>query len=104
YHRGLHWLAIFSTCWAFLIITVGVVVKSNEAGLSITKGFILEWIPNWWNVPNQRLEFFHRFIVPIIGYCTLALTIWTFLVEKRRAIRLLSVVVFLLVLVQAFIG
>src|SRR5947207_1614828 len=102
YRRGLHYFAIFLTIWTFLVVTLGGTVKSNEAGLSIPEGFILEWLPDWWQRPNLRLEFAHRMFVGLLGAGVFALMLLTQKLEQRPGVRRFSIYLVAIVAVQAF--
>lgn len=104
YRRGLHYFALFLTAWTFIVVTLGGTVKSNEAGLSIPEAFILEWLPNWWERPNLRLEFAHRMFVGALGVGVFALMLWTQIVETRPAVKRFSIYCLCGVLLNAVFG
>lgn len=104
YNKRLHYFAIFLTVWTFFVVTLGGVVKSNEAGLTIAEGFILEWLPNWWHRPGLRLEFLHRMFVGGLGVGVLALTLLTLKYDPRGRVKRFSVVLLFLVYLQAVLG
>ncbi|MEI6231905.1 MAG: COX15/CtaA family protein [Planctomycetota bacterium] len=104
YNPWLHRLALFLTCWTFLVVVIGGTVKSHEAGLSIPEPFIFHWIKDWYKTPNLKWEFFHRMLVGVLGGGTLLLVIAIQFFEKRSSVRNFSWLLLLSVIAQAVIG
>jgi len=96
---------VFVACATFCLIVAGALVTSNDAGLSI---------PDWptsfgsFNVPplygGIRFEWSHRAIAGSIVILTLSIAVWTWLVERRRWMRWLSLAAVGTVLAQAVLG
>lgn len=96
---------MFVACATFCLIVAGALVTSNDAGLSI---------PDWptsfgsFNVPplygGIRFEWSHRAIAGSIVILTLSIAVWTWLVERRRWMRWLSLAAVGTVLAQAVLG
>ncbi|HLX62546.1 MAG TPA: COX15/CtaA family protein [Planctomycetota bacterium] len=103
YNRGLHWMAIFTTAWTFLVVVVGGTVKSNEAGLSIPEPFIITIVKDW-SEGNRIYEFVHRALVGVLGISVALLVIWIWMAETRRSVKKFSLLLIVSVLLQAVVG
>lgn len=91
---------------AFLLIVAGGLVTSNNAGLAV---------PDWptsfghlFKIPKMiggvKFEHGHRMIAETIGLLTIICAVWTWMVDKRRWMRLLTIGAVLGVIVQGVIG
>jgi len=91
---------------AFLLIVAGGLVTSNNAGLAV---------PDWptsfghlFKIPKMiggvKFEHGHRMIAEFVGLLTIACAVWTWAVDKRRWMRVLTVGAVLGVVVQGVIG
>ncbi|HYF48502.1 MAG TPA: COX15/CtaA family protein [Planctomycetota bacterium] len=103
-HRGLRLLAKALIPLALLVILLGGKTKSLEAGLTIAEGFILDWKPEWLTTANISAEYTHRISAGFFGVMVLLFTLWAFIVERRRTVKLLAVATLVGVLVQAILG
>jgi cytochrome c oxidase assembly protein subunit 15 len=106
YNRAHHTFAVFVACATLVVITAGALVTSNDAGLSVPDwptsfGYLVK-VPNF--VGGVRYEWSHRMVAGTLVSLTLAIALWTFLVEKRRWLRWLAVGAFCTVIVQATLG
>src|ERR1700728_5395400 len=106
YNRAHHVFAVFTACAAFVVITAGALVTSNDAGLSVPDwptsfGYLVK-VPHF--VGGVRYEWSHRMVAGTLVSLTLAIAIWTLLVEKRRWIRWQAVGAFCTVIAQATLG
>ena len=86
YHRAHHAFAVFTACATFVVITAGALVTSNDAGLSVPDwptsfGYLVK-VPHF--VGGVRYEWSHRMVAGTLVSLTLAIAIWTLLVERRR--------------------
>ncbi len=93
-------------CATLLVITAGALVTSNDAGLSVPDwptsfGYLVK-APNF--VGGIRYEWSHRMVAGTLVTLTLAIALWTWLVEKRRWVRWLAVGAFCTVICQATLG
>jgi cytochrome c oxidase assembly protein subunit 15 len=89
-----------------VVITAGALVTSNDAGLSVPDwptsfGYLVK-IPHF--VGGIRYEWSHRMVAGTLVSLTLAIAIWTLLVERRRWLRWLAVGAFCTVIAQAVLG
>jgi heme a synthase len=88
------------------VITAGALVTSNDAGLSVPDwptsfGYLVK-APHF--VGGIRYEWSHRMVAGTLVTLTLAIGIWTLLVERRRWLRWLAVGAFCTVIAQAVLG
>lgn len=88
------------------MITAGALVTSNDAGLSVPDwptsfGYLVK-VPHF--VGGVRYEWSHRMVAGTLVSLTLAIAIWTLLVERRRWMRWLAVGAFSTVVAQAILG
>ncbi len=106
YNPAHHGFAVFTACAALVVITAGALVTSNDAGLSVPDwptsfGYLVK-VPHF--VGGVRYEWSHRMVAGTLVTLTLAIALWTLLVEKRRWLRWLAVGAFLTVIAQATLG
>jgi heme a synthase len=91
---------------AFLLIVAGGLVTSNNAGLAV---------PDWptsfghlFKIPKMiggvKFEHSHRMIAEFVGLLTIIVAVWTWLVDKRRWMRILTIGAVVGVIVQGVIG
>ena len=97
YNRAHHAFAVFTACAAFVVITAGALVTSNDAGLSVPDwptsfGYLVK-VPHF--VGGVRYEWSHRMVAGTLVTLTLAIAVWTWRVERRRWMRWLAVGAFL---------
>jgi heme a synthase len=106
YNRAHHIFAVFVACATLVVITAGALVTSNDAGLSVPDwptsfGYLIK-VPHF--VGGVRYEWSHRMVAGSLLTLTLAITIWTLLIERRRWLRWLAVGAFCTVIAQAILG
>ena len=106
YNRAHHAFAVFTACATLVVITAGALVTSNDAGLSVPDwptsfGYLIK-IPNF--VGGVRYEWTHRMLAGSLVSLTLAIAIWTLIVERRRWLRWLAVAALGTVITQAILG
>jgi heme a synthase len=97
---------VFTACATLVVITAGALVTSNDAGLSVPDwptsfGYLVK-VPHF--VGGVRYEWSHRMVAGTLGLLTLAIAIWTLLVERRRWMRWLAVGALGTFLAQATLG
>jgi len=88
------------------VITAGALVTSNDAGLSVPDwptsfGYLVK-LPHF--VGGVRYEWSHRMVAGTLGMLTLAIAIWTLLVERRRWLRWLAIGALCTFIAQATLG
>jgi cytochrome c oxidase assembly protein subunit 15 len=106
YHRGLHRFAIFTACATLVLIVVGALVTSNDAGLSVP-----DWpttFGSFYKMPHMvggvQYEHGHRMVAEFVGLLTIVLAVWTWRVEKRLWLRLLGFAALGTVIIQGILG
>jgi cytochrome c oxidase assembly protein subunit 15 len=97
---------VFTACATFVVITAGALVTSNDAGLSVPDwptsfGYLVK-VPHF--VGGVRYEWSHRMVAGAVGVLTLAIAIWTLLVERRRWLRWLAIGALCTFIAQATLG
>jgi heme a synthase len=97
---------VFVACATLVVITAGALVTSNDAGLSVPDwptsfGYLVK-VPHF--VGGVRYEWTHRMVAGSLVTLTLAIALWTLIVEKRRWLRWLAVGAFCTVIAQAVLG
>jgi cytochrome c oxidase assembly protein subunit 15 len=97
---------VFTACAAFVVITAGALVTSNDAGLSVPDwptsfGYLVK-VPHF--VGGVRYEWSHRMVAGTLGMLTLAIAIWTLLVERRLWLRWLAIGALGTFIAQATLG
>jgi heme a synthase len=106
YHRTHHIFAICTACATLVVITAGALVTSNDAGLSVPDwptsfGYLVR-VPRF--VGGIRYEWTHRMLAGSLVSLTLAIALWTLVVEKRRWLRWLALAALGTVIAQAILG
>ncbi len=106
YNRAHHAFAVFTACATLVVITAGALVTSNDAGLSVPDwptsfGYLVK-VPQF--VGGVRYEWSHRMVAGTLVSLTLAIAVWTLLVERRRWLRWLAIGAFCTVIAQAILG
>src|SRR5438445_1921101 len=98
------WLTVLMT---FLLLGLGGLVTSHEAGLAVpdwptSYGYNMFSFPlaQWWHAGNIFYEHSHRLFASGVGLLTTALMIWLWLKESRGWVRRLGVAAFLAVVLQ----
>src|SRR3984893_19431631 len=79
YNGAHHAFAVFTACAAFVVITAGALVTSNDAGLSVPDwptsfGYLIK-VPHF--VGGIRYEWSHRMLAGSLITLTLAIALWT---------------------------
>ena len=104
---GLHWFAIAVACLTVVLLIVGALVTSNEAGDSVPDWPLSfgRWLIASDNfVANVRYEYSHRFVAGVVGFLTFGLAVAALFIEKRAWVRRLAWVAFAGVVAQALLG
>lgn len=87
-----HRFTVVVACLAFVLVIAGGLVTSNNAGLAVP-----DWptsFGNWFKahmVGGVKYEHTHRLIAELVGSLTIIVAVWTWLVDKRRWMRWLTV-------------
>jgi cytochrome c oxidase assembly protein subunit 15 len=106
YNAAHHYLTLFVAIVAFLLLIAGGLVTSNNAGLAV---------PDWptsfgslYRMPRMiggiKFEHGHRMVAEFVGLLTIVVAIWTWFVDKRRWMRILTLGAVAGVIAQGVIG
>jgi len=106
YNRAHHSFAVFTACFTLVVIMFGASVTSNDAGLSVPDwptsfGYLVK-VPHL--VGGIRFEWSHRMVAGSLVVLTLAIAVWTLLVERRSWLRKLGLAALGTVIAQAILG
>ncbi|RPI26573.1 MAG: hypothetical protein EHM61_11375 [Acidobacteria bacterium] len=104
YNRGLHWFAVFTACATFLLLVVGALVTSNDAGLSVP-----DWPLSYGSLTPPMVggivyEHTHRMVASGVGLLTIVLAVWLWRRESRKWVRRLGLVALGAVITQGLLG
>lgn len=92
--------------FSFLVLVAGASVTSNDAGLSVPDwptsfGYLVK-VPHL--AGGVRFEWSHRLVAGSLVVLTLAIALWTLVVERRSWLRKLALAAFATVIAQAVLG
>jgi cytochrome c oxidase assembly protein subunit 15 len=109
YSPALFWFAVLNVVTTFLLIGLGGLVTSHEAGMSVpdwptTYGYNMFLFPvdKW--IGGIKYEHSHRLLASGVGFLTTILAVWLWLKDSRKWIQWLGIAAFLLVIVQGILG
>lgn len=109
YNPWLHYFAIATAFVTFLLLGLGGLVTSHEAGMSVpdwpnTYGYNMFLFPidKW--VGGVFYEHTHRLLASAVGLLTVVLAAWFWVSEPRAWVRRLGLVAVFLVIVQGVLG
>lgn len=109
YRPALFWFAVANAVATFLLIGLGGLVTSHEAGLSVpdwptTYGYNMFLFPvNRW-IGGIFYEHSHRLLASFVGLLTTVFAVWTWLQDRRKWMHWLGIAAFLLVIAQGVLG
>ncbi len=109
YNPGLFWFAVLTAIFTFLLLGLGGLVTSHEAGMSVpdwpnTYGYNMFLFPVAQWVGGIFYEHSHRLLASLVGLMTTILAVWLWLRDSRRWMHWLGVATFLLVVAQGVLG
>ena len=105
----LYWFAVLTAFFTFLLLGLGGLVTSHEAGMSVpdwptSYGYNMFALPiKFWN-GGAFFEHTHRLLASAIGLMTTILAVWLWLKDSRKWMHWLGVVAFLGVVAQGVLG
>lgn len=109
YRAGLFWFAVANAVVTFLLIGLGGLVTSHEAGMSVpdwptSYGYNMFALPiRFWH-GGAFFEHTHRLLASAVGLLTTILAVWLWLKDPRKWMHWLGVSAFLLVVLQGLLG
>jgi cytochrome c oxidase assembly protein subunit 15 len=106
------WLFRFAVLTAFatfLLIGLGGLVTSNNAGMSVpdwptSYGYNMFALPIKFWKGGAFFEHTHRLLASAVGFLTTILAVWLWLKDSRQWMKWLGVIAFLLVIAQGILG
>ncbi len=109
YNPALYWFAVLTALMTFLLIGLGGLVTSHEAGMSVpdwptSYGYNMFALPIKFWTGGAFFEHTHRLLASGVGLLTTILMIWLWLKDSRSWLKKLSGAAFLLVIAQGVLG
>jgi cytochrome c oxidase assembly protein subunit 15 len=109
YNPALFWFAVITAFATFLLIGLGGLVTSHEAGMSVpdwptSYGYNMFALPVKFWKGGALYEHTHRLFASFIGFLTTILAVWLWWKDARKWMQWLGVAAFLLVVVQGALG
>jgi cytochrome c oxidase assembly protein subunit 15 len=109
YQPALFWFAVLTAFTTFLLIGLGGLVTSHEAGMSVpdwptTYGYNMFLFPfdKW--IGGIFYEHSHRLLASAVGFLTTILAVWLWAKDSRPWLHWLGIAAFLLVIAQGILG
>ncbi len=108
-NRPLHWFAVLTALFTFLLLGAGGLVTSHEAGMSVpdwpnSYGYNMFLFPPSQWIGGIFYEHTHRLIASGVGLMTTILAGWLWLKDPRKWMHWIGAGAFLLVLAQGVLG
>ena len=108
-NRSLHWFAVLTALFTFLLLGAGGLVTSHEAGMSVpdwpnSYGYNMFLFPPSQWIGGIFYEHTHRLLASGVGLMTTILAVWLWLKDSRKWMHWLGVAAFLLVVAQGVLG
>jgi cytochrome c oxidase assembly protein subunit 15 len=105
----LHRFAVFTAICTLLLIGLGGLVTSHEAGMAVpdwptTNGYNMFLFPVSKWIGGIFYEHTHRLLASFVGFLTTILAVWIWLKDSRRFLRWLGVAAFFAVALQGVLG
>jgi cytochrome c oxidase assembly protein subunit 15 len=109
YNPALYWFAVLTAIATFLLIGLGGLVTSHEAGMSVpdwptSYGYNMFALPIKFWTGGAFWEHTHRLLASAIGFLTTVLAIWLWAKDSRKWLHWLGVAAFLLCVAQGILG
>jgi len=108
-NRPLHWFAVLTALFTFLLLGAGGLVTSHGAGMSVpdwpnSYGYNMFLFPPSKWIGGIFYEHTHRLIASGVGLMTTILAVWLWLKDSRPWMHWVGVGAFLLVVAQGILG
>ena len=109
FRPALFWFAVLNAVATFLLIGLGGLVTSHEAGMSVpdwptSYGYNMFALPFHYWAGGAFFEHTHRLLASVVGLLTTILAVWLWLQDSRKWMHWLGVAAFLLVVAQGVLG
>jgi heme a synthase len=108
-NRPLHWFAVLTAIFTFVLLGAGGLVTSHNAGMSVpdwpnSYGYNMFLFPPSKWIGGILYEHTHRLIAAGVGMMTTILAVWIWLKDSRKWMHWVGVAAFLLVVAQGVLG
>lgn len=108
-NRPLHWFAVLTAVFTFVLLGAGGLVTSHNAGMSVpdwpnSYGYNMFLFPPSKWIGGILYEHTHRLIASGVGLMTTILAVWLWLKDSRKWMHWVGVAAFLLVVAQGVLG
>lgn len=108
-NRPLHWFAVLTAVFTFVLLGVGGLVTSHNAGMSVpdwpnSYGYNMFLFPPSKWIGGILYEHTHRLIASGVGLMTTILAVWLWLKDSRKWMHWVGVAAFLMVVAQGVLG
>jgi heme a synthase len=108
-NRSLHWFAVLTALFTFLLLGAGGLVTSHEAGMSVpdwpnSYGYNMFLFPPSQWIGGIFYEHTHRLMASGVGLMTTILAVWLWLKDQRQWMHWVGTAAFLLVVAQGVLG
>lgn len=108
-NRPLHWFAVLTAIFTFLLLGMGGLVTSHEAGMSVPDwptsfGYNMYALPIKFWKGGVFYEHTHRLLASVVGFMIIIQAIWLWMKDPRKWMKWLGASSFLLVASQGVIG
>ena len=105
----LHRFAVLTAIITFLLLGLGGLVTSHEAGMSVpdwptSYGYNMFALPIKFWKGGAFFEHTHRLLASAVGLMTTILAVWLWLKDPRKWMKRLGIIAFVLVVVQGILG
>jgi cytochrome c oxidase assembly protein subunit 15 len=109
FQPALFWFAVANAVATFLLIGLGGLVTSHEAGMSVpdwptSYGYNMFALPIKFWTGGAFFEHTHRLLASVVGFLTTILAVWLWLKDARQWLHWLGIAAFLLVVAQGILG
>jgi cytochrome c oxidase assembly protein subunit 15 len=109
FNPWLHWFAVLTAVATFLLIGLGGLVTSHEAGMSVpdwptSYGYNMFALPIKFWTGGAFFEHTHRLLASAVGLLTTVLAVWLWLKDSRRWMTWLGIAAFFGVVAQGVLG
>ena len=109
YHPALFWFTVLNVVATFLLIGLGGLVTSHEAGMSVpdwptSYGYNMFALPFIFWKGGAFFEHTHRLLASVVGFLTTILAVWLWLKDSRQSLHWLGIAAFLGVIAQGILG
>jgi cytochrome c oxidase assembly protein subunit 15 len=104
YNKNLHWFAVATAICTFFLVIAGGLVTSTGSALAVP-----DWPLSYGKLMPPMVggifyEHSHRMVATFVGLLTVVLTVWIWRKEKRRWVRILSLIALIAVIMQGLLG